>query len=200
MAITRRRVIKLGVSFGSGCIKFGNDELAFCDALREFPHDGSYAAFREAFDAIDAEALAAAQARKAEEEQEAAEQDATEKKTARKPTAGKEGAPEEEHEAAGQAEAAEQAEAPDPTLPYFDLDLTEEEDEEEEQPLDPSIVNALQAAQVFRKECSRLALSDLYLQMTTLINTLSEGTLPPIADLKKLDEDYQALVDYLSTH
>lgn len=195
MAITRRRVIKLGVSFGSGCIKFGNDELAFCDALREFPHDGSYAAFREAFDAIDAEALAAAQARRAEGEQAAeGQQEATEEEAAGKPTADEESAPGEEQEAA------EQAEAPDPTLPYFDLDLTEEEDEEEEQPLDPSIVNALQAAQVFRKECSRLALSDLYLQMTTLINTLSEGTLPPIADLKKLDEDYQALVDYLSTH
>lgn len=46
MAITRRDMAKLGVSFGSGTIAFKNDELAYIEALRAFPNDGRYDAFK----------------------------------------------------------------------------------------------------------------------------------------------------------
>lgn len=225
MAITRRKAIKLGVSFGSGCIKFGNDEFAFCDALREFPQDGSYAAFKEAFDAIDVEAVEAAAAARAAQEAAADNGEATaapepaeavpaqevqETCAAASETPGC--SAEEPATADAPADTADAKPAPvpaastpaeattDPQVPHFDLDLSEEEDEEEEAPLDPTLVNAIQAAQVYRKVCSRLALSEMYLQMTGIINTLSEGALPPVAELHQLEESYQALVEYLSCH
>lgn len=48
MAITRRDMVKLGVSFGSGTIAFKNDELAYVEALRAFPDDDRYDAFKAA--------------------------------------------------------------------------------------------------------------------------------------------------------
>ena len=46
MAITRRDMVKLGVSFGSGTIAFKNDELAYVEALRAFPDDDCYDALQ----------------------------------------------------------------------------------------------------------------------------------------------------------
>lgn len=56
MAISRREALKRGISYGTGVITHGNDSIAFDRALRAFPADGTYRAFRGALDAGDVEA------------------------------------------------------------------------------------------------------------------------------------------------
>ncbi|ACV21679.1 Uncharacterised protein [Slackia heliotrinireducens] len=48
MAISRREILKLGVSYGTGAINFGNDSVAYDRELRKFTNNEAYAAFKAA--------------------------------------------------------------------------------------------------------------------------------------------------------
>ena len=61
MAISRREIIKLGVSYGSGAINFGNDSVAYERALRKLPEDTHLAEFLEELERV-TEVLAAEEA------------------------------------------------------------------------------------------------------------------------------------------
>ncbi|MBQ6585459.1 MAG: hypothetical protein IJH83_01465 [Coriobacteriales bacterium] len=81
MAISRRDILRLGVSYGTGCITFGNNSVAYDRELRKLPEyeqlEEFLAAFREAQDRLAEEAEAAQdEAKAAQDEMEAAQDEA----------------------------------------------------------------------------------------------------------------------------
>lgn len=54
MAISRRKVLALGISYGTGVINHGNDQLAYDHALRELPDNTCYEDLVEAVEDEDA--------------------------------------------------------------------------------------------------------------------------------------------------
>ena len=155
MAISRREILKLGVSYGTGAINFGNDSVVYERELRKLVGDETlenfFESIKDAQELIDSQIAALEQEAAAALEQEASlgtEQEAS---------------------------------------------LDTEEQEPEENPLK----DAVAAGKTFQELCARLALSDLYTQMSVIIAALNDACLPAVEDLSKLKESYQAIVDYL---
>lgn len=53
MAISRREILKRGVSYGTGVINHGNDSIVYDRELRKFPQAGCYGEMRSAIEAGD---------------------------------------------------------------------------------------------------------------------------------------------------
>ena len=178
MAISRREIIKLGVSYGSGAINFGNDSVAFERALRKLPQDTHLAEFLDELERV-TEVLAAeeAAAEAAAAEAEAADEEVAE--DAAEPTL--------ESETSGQEpiSAEEPAAEPEP---------------EAEAPHENPLAGAIEKAFAFRSFCASLALGELFVQTTALITTMREECLPAVEDIDKLKAGYNAIADYLQHH
>ena len=204
MAISRREILKYGVSYGTGVITFGNDSLAYDRALRSFPENTAYAAFKQA--------LAACGALEEEtgspEANELGKPEGIEKNRKPKRVAtddefhkvGKAGKSDE----AGKPEGAGKAGKPkgaDEAGRSDGAGKTGKPDGAAEAParasVSPETENALTALLAFRAECSELALSTLYTDCAPLVAALREGCLPAAFDLETLDEHYRPLVAYL---
>ena len=54
--ISRRLAVKVGISYGTGAMNFGNDALVFERELRKFPQDTSFDDLKTAVEAADLEA------------------------------------------------------------------------------------------------------------------------------------------------
>lgn len=183
MAISRREIIKLGVSYGTGAINFGNDSVVYERELRKLKDDTKLAEFleelarvTEVLEAQEAEAEAAAETAEAETGAEAAAEDeATESKLA------------------GQEPTGETADDAEATVPAEEA-TAEAPAEPAPNPLD----SAIEKAFAFRAMCGRMALGELFVQTTALINTMRESCLPPVEDVQTLEHDYNAILNYLA--
>ena len=179
MAISRREIIKLGVSYGSGAINFGNDSVAFERALRKLPEDTHLAEFLDELERV-TEVLAAEEA--------AAEAAAAEVAEAADEEVAEEAAePALEGETAGQ----EPVSAEEPGA---------EPEAEAEAPHENPLAGAIEKAFAFRSFCASLALGELFVQTTALITTMREECLPAVEDIDKLKAGYNAIADYLQHH
>ena len=186
MAISRREIIRLGVSYGTGAINFGNDSVAYERALRKLPADTHLAEFLEELDRA-TEVLAAEEAA-AEAEAEATAEAAAE--AAECETADENAVPAPEDTDAPIEDAAVESSAETTT---GEADAAPEAQAPRENPL----VDAIEKAFAFRSFCASLALSELFIQTTALINTMQTACLPAVDDIEKLKHDYNAIIDYL---
>ncbi len=174
MAISRREILKLGVSYGTGTIHFGNDSLRYDRELRKVPQNTLLQEFLDQLEAAEVHMM---------EEAVEAEAQATEATT----------------EEAMAAEAVEPAANPkeEPTLPESEQDTEETEETPDEEDIPNPLEDAIKAAEEFRAFCGQMAFSDLGVQTTAIINTMREAALPAVADIAKLKEDYGKIVAYL---
>ena len=191
MAISRREILKLGVSYGTGAINFGNDSVVYERELRKLVDDETLESFFKSIS--DAQKLIDSQIAALEQEAAAAlEQEAA---TVQEPAAEQEQrAPEEQEPKQDATNAQEQKQEPASAL------STEQEaslDAEEQEPEENPLKDAVAAGKTFQELCARLALSDLYTQMSVIIAALNDACLPAVEDLSKLKESYQAIIDYL---
>ena len=201
MAISRRHILKLGVSYGTGTINFGNDSVVYDRALRKLPESTALEEFLEALsaaeDALAEEALA----------QEAANEN------------GSTGSPAEEVGTVASEPAATEpplvgadGEEVAPTsaemLTETPSDLQEEpqegegrqggEEADEAAPTrSPALEEALAKARAFQQLCSQLALSELYMQVRAMIGALEQDALPSVEETALLKERYDKIIDYL---
>lgn len=60
MTITRRKALAAGISYGTGCLHFGNDSIVYNRELRKLPDDTSYRDLRAALEQADLEKAKAA--------------------------------------------------------------------------------------------------------------------------------------------
>ena len=191
MAISRREILKLGVSYGTGAINFGNDSVVYERELRKLVGDETLENFLESIksaqELIDSQIAALEQEAAAALEQEVA--------TAQEPAAEQEQcAPEEQEPKQDATDTQEQKQEPASALSTEQkASLDAEEQEPEENPLKDTVA----AGKTFQELCARLALSDLYTQMSVIIAALNNACLPAVEDLSKLKESYQAIIDYL---
>lgn len=193
MAISRREILKLGVSYGTGAINFGNDSVVYERELRKLVDDETlenfFESIKDAQELIDSQIAALEQEASLDTEQEAAT--AQEQATAREQ---EQHAPEEQDPKQDATDTQEQKQEPSSALgTEQEATLSAEEQEPEENPLK----DAVAAGKTFQELCARLALSDLYTQMSVIIAALNDACLPAVENLSKLKESYQAIVDYL---
>ena len=199
MAISRREILKLGVSYGTGAINFGNDSVVYERELRKLVGDETlenfFESIKDAQELIDSQIAALEQEAAAALEQEAAtaqEQAATlEQATAREQ---EQRAPEVQDPKQDATDTQEQKQEPPSAL---DTEQEASPDAEEQEPEENPLKDAVAAGKTFQELCARLALSDLYTQMSVIIAALNDACLPAVEDLSKLKESYQAIVDYL---
>jgi flagellar biosynthesis GTPase FlhF len=193
MAISRREILKLGVSYGTGAINFGNDSVVYERELRKLVGDETLENFLESIK--DAQELIDSQIAALEQEAAAAlEQGAA---TAQEPAAEQEQeqrAPEEQEPKQDATNAQEQKQELSSAL---DTEQEASLDAEEQEPEANPLKDAVAAGKTFQELCARLALSDLYTQMSVIIAALNDACLPAVEDLSKLKESYQAIIDYL---
>ena len=201
MAISRREILKLGVSYGTGSINFGNDSVVYDRELRKFPQSTTLQEFLDAL--AEAEDRLAAEAEQAANEEPGSENDGASAETASDnsldteeeqqgdnsdaPESGESDAEEtpgnEEADAQGadESSAADQEPEPEPT---------------HENPLN----EAIHKAGAFREECARLALSELYIATSAVISEMKQESLPAVEEIEEIKEKHAALVDYLLHH
>lgn len=194
MAISRRAILKLGVSYGTGVINHGNDSIAYERELRKLAENPAFGNFERAMEQAE-EIMAAAAVAEPAEPAEAAEVAEVTKVTASAKAAGaaESAAPDEPQNQAGPAG---ETEAAAPVAETAEAAASTDKAAEEalhENPLRDIIAEAKR----FRDVCSQLALSSLYLQMTNVINAMQEECLPAVDDLVKIKQDYNAILDYL---
>ena len=163
MAISRREMLKRGVSYGTGAINFGNDSIAYERELRKLASDSTFETFLSTL--AETEERMAAQAN--EEETKAT------------------------NDAAGLQEQSQKS-------PLAQADYCDEMGGGgQEQPQENPLAQAVEAAKEFRELCSRLALSDLYMQMSAIISTMEETCLPAVDELANVKSEYAAILEYL---
>ncbi len=56
MTITRHKALAAGISYGTGCLHFGNDSIVYNRDLRKLPADATYQQLRAALENADLEA------------------------------------------------------------------------------------------------------------------------------------------------
>ena len=59
MTITRRKALAAGISYGTGCLHFGNDSIVYNRELRKLPANTTYQDLRAAIENADLEAAKA---------------------------------------------------------------------------------------------------------------------------------------------
>lgn len=210
MAISRRAILKLGVSYGTGAINHGNDSIAYERELRKLANNPAFSNFESAMEQAE-EIMAAVASAEAESSIEAAESAEAESSAGAAVSAevadsvdtAKIVAHTESFETAA-AEAAESAELVEQTQEQITPSSEGESEAEnpadkatEDTPHENPLKDIIVEAKHFRDVCSQLALSSLYLQMTDVINTMQEECLPAVDDLAKIKQDYNAILDYL---
>lgn len=149
MAISRRLILKLGVSYGTGAINFGNDSVAYDRELRGLPENTVFAAFLETLREAEERLIAAT----SETEEALAEESSDTKEEA--------------------------VDSQDSEVPVVPLD------------------DVIEKARAFQELCAKLALSEMYVQMRSIIEALLSGALPSPDEIEHLKTDYARLIEYL---
>jgi hypothetical protein len=226
MAISRRRILEFGVSYGTGAINFNNDSVAYDRELRKLPADTTFYEFMDALSGaeeilaeyarIQAEKAAEAEAKAAAEESAEVEDAAVEAKATTEAAAVEEIAKVEESAgkealatevAEAEADAADEVsseevsseEASSEEAPSA-LKAPEEvltEETPEEVPEENPLAEVIEKARAFRDVCGRLALSAMYMQTKSIIGAIEAYELPSVEEVNNLKTTYGDLIDYL---
>lgn len=185
MAISRRDILKLGVSYGTGVINFNNDSIVYDRALRKLPEDNLLSIFLS-------------EITKAEENMAALLNEPVEAENETKKVCADDCA----NNSCGEQT------PPSPAQPSPAKDEAPEEIEENadttppasEQPRENPLNDAIAAAENFRELCSKYALSSLYVQMSAIIETMRSTCLPAVEEIASIKSDYTAILDYVQHH
>ena len=209
MAISRRLILKLGVSYGTGVINYGNDSIVYDRELRKLPGDPTFREFMDAM--VQAAELVGSETREVDENEIMDEcgvdlEDSAENATvvrnasdmgtivppsAKVPDGDFTGVCTSAYAAAfvsdGEAQVSESGES------SLETDVSAEPDE-----LTRKISEAIARARAFQELCAQMALSDLYMQTKAAISALENGELPSPDEIAKLSESYDELIEYLN--
>lgn len=184
MAISRRSILRLGVSYGTGAINFGNDSIAYERALRQFGDDTLLQELLEAL--ANAEDVVLGEEGGAEGDPGDLEAEIA-------------------CEAATACEAAGESDAPNSPAEMEALKAPEELEGEcavENGPTAEApnpLAGAIEKAKEFQRLCAQLALSDLFVRVGDMVAAMEAQALPAADDVRQLRERYEALVDYLGS-
>ena len=177
MAISRREILKYGVSYGTGVINFNNDSIAYERELRKLYQDVSFNTFLE--------------------ELEKAEENLLENNSIEEGLKVAQTNPESEATQTGQSTEAAPAQV------NQSAEATPVQTDQETQDVQyafPSPLNdVIEAAISFRELCALLALSELCIQMNEVIANLQKDCLPPAQDLQNIKDCYSGLLNYLES-
>lgn len=200
MAISRRAILKLGVSYGTGVINYGNDSIVYERELRKLARNPAFDNFETALKRTE-EIISSATLEHSRMQADSNETEVSLATDASSPTPEvplpNSGSPAASAFTAstpdGQIDKAEHPIDDDPS----NAEPTDAQPAAAETPHENPLKDAIEAAGRFRELCSQLALSSLYLQMTNVINTMQEECLPAVDDLANIKRDYNAILNYL---
>lgn len=190
MAISRRAILKLGVSYGTGIINHGNDSIVYERELRKLASNPAFDDFESAMGRA-AEAISSAAPEQLQTQTGSNEVDTSTVANAASLTLETPLPNTDSPVTSSPEKQSNEAER------FTSKEAIGEEPTNAETPHENPLKDIIETAERFRELCSQLALSSLYLQMTSVINAMQEECLPAVDDLAKIKQDYNAILDYL---